>query len=57
MATWIYDCDRGQGSVEARTEEVARRRAIAEAGTYASVRNVRRPSQAEAAFRRAMGGC
>lgn len=56
MATYLFDCDYGQGMVEARTEQAARRAAVAEAGTYAQVRNVRRASPADLAFREAMGG-
>lgn len=56
MAFWIYDCDHGQGWVEARTEQAARREAVLDAGRDAQVRNVRRPDRSELAFRRAMGG-
>jgi hypothetical protein len=56
MTFWIYDCDHGQGSVEATTEEAARREAVLDAGRDAQVRNVRRPDADEMAFRSAMHG-
>lgn len=56
MNTWFYDCDYGQGSVEAETYEEARRKAIREAGLLADVRNVHEATEDEKNFRRHMGG-
>lgn len=56
MSTWFYDCDYGQGSVEAETVDEARLQALYESGANSGVRNVRQPTQQEVAFRAAMGG-
>lgn len=53
---WVYDCDFGQGLVVASSYEEARAKAIKEAGTLASVCNVRQATKEDIAFREAMGG-
>lgn len=54
--TYVYDCDRGQGSVMARSLAEARREALADCGRSDPPRNVHLATAEELAFRRAMGG-
>lgn len=56
MKTWFYDCDYGQGSVQAETYEEARAKAIREAGTLSGVHNVHIATEDEKNFRIHMGG-
>ena len=56
LQTYLYDCDRGQGSVMATNLEQARRKARLEAGSLADVSNLRLATADELAFRKAMGG-
>lgn len=56
MKTWFYDCDHGQGSVEAETYDEAYRKAVREAGTLSQVRNVHVATEEEKIWRDAMGG-
>ena len=56
MKIWFYDCDYGQGCVQATTYEAARSKAILDAGRAANVSNVRLATDEEINFRKAMGG-
>ena len=56
LQTYLYDCDRGQGSVMATSLEQARRKARLEAGSLADVNNLHLATSDELAFRKVMGG-
>lgn len=54
--TYLYDCDRGQGTMKARTLDEARREAMADCGRNDPPRNLHLATAEELAFRQAMGG-
>jgi hypothetical protein len=54
MKLYLYDCDMGQGAVEALDLAQAERLARGESGS--SVRNVHLATREEVDFHRAMGG-
>lgn len=56
MTIWFYDCDGGQGVVDAKDYESAKRAAVLDAGRDAGVANVREATASDIAFRVAMGG-
>lgn len=53
---YLYDCDRGQGAVYARSLEEARRTALLDSGRCDLPRNVHLATAKETSFRKAMGG-
>lgn len=56
MALYTYDCDMGQGLVEAPNLEAAIRLAKCEAGEFAYRGNVKKATKEDLVWRRAMGG-
>lgn len=56
QALYLYDCDRGQGAVYARSLEEAQRTALLDSGRSDPPRNVHLATAEETAFRKAMGG-
>lgn len=56
MALYTYNSDFGQGLVEARNEDEARRIAIRETGTFAYRGGIRKATKEDLDWREAMGG-
>jgi hypothetical protein len=56
MALYTFNTDFGQGLVEAKDEEEARRKAIRDAGSFAYRGNIQKATKADLAWREAMGG-
>jgi len=56
MALYTFDTDFGQGLVNGKDEEEARRKAIREAGSFAYRGNIKKASQEDLDWRKAMGG-
>jgi hypothetical protein len=53
---FVYDCDKGQGLVEAKNIEDAERIARRECGSYDPPRMIRKATKEDLEWRKAMGG-